>query len=48
MWTIRTPSHSGKGPTLVAGHLRLLLRLRLAKDIAVIRILFYEEDEEDG
>ena len=33
---------------MVAGQLQLLLLLRLAKGIAVIRILFYGEDEEGG
>ena len=45
---MRAPSHSGEGVMLVAGQLRLLLLLRFAKDIAVIRILFYKEEEEGG
>ena len=48
VWTIRAPSYSGEGPTLVAGQRRLLLLLWPAEDITVIRILCYEEDEEAG
>ena len=46
MWTIRVPSHSGDGPTLVAGQLRLPLPLP-TEDPCIIRIVFYE-DEESG
>ena len=44
MWTIRVPSHSGDGPTLGAGQLRLPLLL-LAEDPCIIRIVFYEDKE---
>ena len=47
MWTIRAPSQSGDGPTLVARQLLLLL-LWPAEDITVIQILCYEGDEEGG
>ena len=45
-WTIRVPSHSGDGPTLGAGQLRLPLLL-LAEDPRIIQFVFYE-DEESG
>ena len=51
VWTIRTRSHSGDGPMLVASPLLLLpllLLLLLAEVLAVIRLVFNEEDKEGG